>query len=96
MGNTPGTVSLCSLVPSSNFAHSIKVDAIDASAKVLDSRNNPEQVSEISWLSEYEFDHYQCVHFYQDQNVCLSAIRKTTHYLNLLDLTYFILTTHMY
>ena len=54
MGNTRGTVSLCSLVPSSNFAHSIKIDAIDASANVLDSRNNPEHVSEISWLSKYE------------------------------------------
>ena len=47
-------VSLCLLVPSSNFAHSIKVDAIDASANVLDNHNNPEHVSEISWLSEYE------------------------------------------
>ena len=50
MGNTQGTVSL-RLLPSSNFAHSIKMDA---SANVLDSRNNLEHVSEISWLSKHE------------------------------------------
>ena len=49
MGNTQGTVSPC-LLPSSNFAHSIKMDA---SANVLDS-NGLEHVSEISWLSKYE------------------------------------------
>ena len=50
MGNAQGTISLSSL-PSSNFTHSIK---IDASANVLDSRNNPEHVSKILWLSKYE------------------------------------------
>ena len=50
MGNTQGTVSL-RLLPSSNFAHSIKMNA---SANVLDSRINRKHVSEISWLSKYE------------------------------------------
>ena len=48
MGNTQGTVSL-RLLPSSNFAHSIKMNA---SANVLDSRINRKHVSEISWLSK--------------------------------------------
>ena len=47
MGNAQGMDSLC-LLPSSDFAHSIK---IDGQANVLDSGYNSENVSEILWLS---------------------------------------------
>jgi hypothetical protein len=74
MGNTQGTVSLC-LLPSSDFAHSIK---IDGSAYVLDGGNDSQRVSESCGfrnksirLSDY--NPYQRVHFFQDQNVSFSA-----------------------
>jgi hypothetical protein len=47
MGNTQGTVSLC-LLPSSDFAHSIKINGLVYN---LDSGYNSENVSEILWFS---------------------------------------------
>ena len=49
MGNPQGTVSLCLLLPSSDFARSIK---IDGSYNVLDSGYNSENVGEILCLSK--------------------------------------------